>query len=69
MMAVLDRMPVDQIAVRAAALRLGPMLLSLLMFPFFAIGWTTAKGFLVIRWVIAAVMIGFEAGMKSSRAG
>lgn len=68
-MAVLDRMPVDQIAVRAAALRLGPMLLSLLMFPFFAVGWTAAKVFLAIRWVIAAVMIGFEAGMKSSRAG
>ena len=69
-MAVLDRVPVDRIAVQAAALRLGPLLLSLLMFPFFALGWTAAKGFLALRWVIAAVMVGFRAGMEaSSRAG
>ena len=68
-MAVLDRVPVDRIAVRAAALRLGPMLLSLLMLPFFAGGYTAAKVFLAVRWLIAAVMVGFEAGMKTSRAG
>ena len=68
-MAVLDRFPVDQIAVRAAALRLGPMLLSLLMLPFFSLGWVSAKGFLALRFMIAAVQVGFEAGMKSSRAG
>lgn len=68
-MAVLDRVPVDRIAVRAAALRLGPMLLSLLMLPFFVVGWSAAKGFLALRFVIAAVQVGFEAGMKSSRAG
>ena len=68
-MAVLDRLPVDRIAVRAAALRLGPLLLSLLMAPFFGIGWSAAKGFLALRFTIAAVQVGFEAGMKSSRAG
>ena len=68
-MAVLDRLPVDRIAVRAAALRLGPLFLSLLMLPFFVVGWTAAKGFLALRFTIAAVQVGFEAGMKSSRAG
>ena len=68
-MAVLDRVPVDRIAVKAAALRLGPLFLSLLMLPFFAIGWTAAKGFLALRFTVAAVQVGFEAGMKSSRAG
>jgi hypothetical protein len=68
--AVLDRVPVDRIAVQAAALRLGPMLLSLLMFPFFAVGWSAAKGFLALRYVLAAVIVGFKAGMEaSSRAG
>lgn len=69
-MAVLDRVPVDRIAVQAAALRLGPMLLSLLMLPFFVAGWSAAKGFLALRWVIAAVVVGFKAGMEAqSRAG
>lgn len=69
-MAVLDRVPVDRIAVQAAALRLGPVLLSLLMLPFFVAGWVAAKGYLGLRWVIAAVVVGFKAGMEaSSRAG
>ena len=69
-MAVLDRVPVDRIRVQAAALRLGPLLLSLLMAPFFVLGWSSAKVFLAFRWVIAAVMVGFRAGMEaSSRAG
>jgi hypothetical protein len=68
--AVLDRVvPVDRIAIQAAALRFGPLLLSLLMAPFFVLGWTAAKGFLALRFTIAAVQVGFEAGMKTSRAG
>lgn len=65
-MAVLD---LDRIGVQAAALRLGPLLLSLLMAPFFALGWSTAKVFLAVRFTIAAVQVGYQAGMKSSRAG
>lgn len=69
-MAVLDRVPVDRIAVEAAALRLGPLLLSLMMMPFFALGWTAAKGYLGTRYVLAAVIVGWRAGMEaSSRAG
>ena len=69
-MAVLDRVPVDRIAVQAAALRLGPLLLSLLMSPFFALGWTAAKGFLALRYVLAALIVGWKAGLEaSSRAG
>jgi hypothetical protein len=68
--AVLDRIPVDRIAVQAAALRLGPMLLSLVMAPFFVLGWVAAKVFLAVRFMIAAVMVGYQAGMKAeSRAG
>ena len=69
-MAVLDRVPVDRIAVTAAALRLGPLLLSVLMAPFFVLGWTSAKVFLAVRYVLAAVIVGWKAGMEaSSRAG
>ena len=69
-MAVLDRVPVDRIAVHAAALRLGPLLLSLIMSPFFALGFTAAKGFLALRYVLAAVIVGWKAGLEaSSRAG
>jgi hypothetical protein len=68
--AVLDRIPVDRIAVQATALRLGPLLLSLLMMPFFSLGWVAAKAYLAVRYVLAAVMVGFKAGMEaSSRAG
>lgn len=69
-MAVLDRVSVDRIAVQAAALRLWPLLLSLLMMPFFALGWITAKGYLGLRYVLAAVIVGFKAGLEAStRAG
>jgi hypothetical protein len=68
--AVLERIPVDRIAVQAAALRLGPLLLSLLMTPFFSLGWVAAKAYLAVRYVLAAVMVGFKAGLEaSSRAG
>lgn len=69
-MAVLDRVPVDRIAVQAAALRLGPLLLSLVMAPFFVLGWSAAKVFLAVRYVLAAVIVGWKAGLEaSSRAG
>ena len=69
-MAVLDRVPTERIRVQAAALRLAPLLLSLLMSPFFALGFTAAKGFLALRYVLAAVIVGWKAGMEaSSRAG
>jgi hypothetical protein len=68
--AVLERIPVDRIAVQAAALRLGPLLLSLLMMPFFSLGWVAAKGHLAVRYVLAAVVVGYKAGLEAnSRAG
>jgi len=68
--AVLDRIPVERIAVQAAALRLGPLLLSLLMMPFFSLGWVAAKGYLAVRYVLAAVTVGYRAGLETnSRAG
>lgn len=54
----------DRIALQANALRLLPALLSLLMAPFFALGWTVARLWLAFRWIIAAFMVGFQVGMK-----
>lgn len=69
-MAVLDRVPTDRIRVQAAALRLGPLLLSVLMAIPFALGWTAAKVFLAVRYVLAAVVVGWKTGLEaSSRAG
>ena len=69
-MAVLDRIPTGRIAAQAAALRLGPLLLSLLMAPLFALGWTAATGFLGLRYLLAAVMVGWKVRMEAqSRAG
>lgn len=53
----------DRIALQANALRLLPALLSALMAPFFALGWTVARLWLAFRWVIAATVVGFKVGM------
>lgn len=68
-MAVLDRVPVDRIALQASALRLLPMLLSLLMLPFFLLGWSAAKVQLGLRFTVAAVMVGYTSGLGKPRAG
>lgn len=54
----------DRIALQANALRLLPALLSVLMAPFFALGWSVARLWLAFRWVIAAFVVGFKTGMK-----
>lgn len=54
----------DRIALQAASLRLLPALLSLLMAPFFALGWSVARLWLAFRWIIAAFVVGFKVGMK-----
>jgi hypothetical protein len=59
----------DRIALQASTLRLLPMLLSLLMLPFFVLGWSAAKGLLALRFVIAAVVVGFKSGLGEPRAG
>jgi hypothetical protein len=67
---VLDRVPVDRISVQATALRLLPVLLSILMAPFFVLGWTAARLWLAVRWMIAAVVVGFKVGLEGgARAG
>jgi hypothetical protein len=53
----------DRIAPQVNALRLLPMLLSVLMAPFFALGWSVARLWLAFRWVIAAFVVGFKVGM------
>ena len=39
------------------------MVLSVLMAPFFALGWSVARLWLAFRWVIAAFVVGFKVGM------
>ena len=53
----------DRIALQAATLRLLPLLLSILMAPFFALGWSVARLWLAFRWVIAAFAVGFKVGL------
>ena len=53
----------DRIALQAASLRLLLVLLSVLMAPFFALGWCVARLWLAFRWVIAAFAVGFKVGM------
>jgi hypothetical protein len=53
----------DRIALQAASLRLLPALLSVLMAPFFALGWCVARLWLAFRWVIAAFAVGYKTGI------
>ncbi len=53
----------DRIALQAASLRLLPVLLSVLMAPFFALGWSIARLWLAFRWVIAAFVVGYKIGL------
>ena len=60
---VLDRVPVDQINERAAAMRPGRFALTLIAAPLIALGWLTAVGFAWAwkggRWVTAAFLVGW----------
>lgn len=73
-MAVLERIPVDRINERAAAIRLLPLLLSLLAVPFVGLGWlvfwvATSVG-VAVKWVSAAFLVGYDmAKAQRQRAG
>lgn len=61
---VLDRVPVDEITARAAMMRPGRFVLTLIAAPLFALGWACAIVFATAwkaaRWVAAAFMVGFS---------
>lgn len=65
-MAVIDQP--RRIAARAAQIRLLPLLLTLLAFPLAMLGRLAYGVVVAARWVVAAVVIGYEDAGKS-RAG
>lgn len=72
-MAVLERVPVDRISARAAQIQFLPLLLSLCALPFVALGWSLywvrAGVSASVRWVSAAVLVGYEMASERARAG
>ena len=73
--ATFDRIPVDEITARARQIRPGHILLTILGAVLIAVSWCVAKVLLLawfvlwgwIRWVIAALMVGWEAAAKSTK--
>lgn len=57
---------VDQVAERAAEIRVARIILSLIALPFFVIGFVIGVLWVAARWVFAAAMIGFEQVTASS---
>lgn len=61
--AILDRVPVDEITERAAAMRPGRFALTLAALPFLVLGWVCAIVFAVAwkagKWVTAAFLVGW----------
>lgn len=69
MTTITARIPVERIAERAAALDPVRLLLALLAAPFLLIGWVAGKTvsivWLVVSWMWAAVLVGWEQGRGS----
>jgi hypothetical protein len=72
---MLSRVPVDEIGARARQIRLGHILLTVLGAVLIGVSWCAAKVLLLAwfvlwgwaRWVIAALMVGWEAAAKSTK--
>lgn len=62
-MAVLDRVPVEDIRTRASEIDPAKLLLAFLALPFLVLGWLAAKVFTVLwtitSWSVAAVQVGW----------
>lgn len=63
-MAVLDRMPVEDISIRARDVRIGHVVLALLALVPFMLGWTAGKTVLAIAWLGLAVKAGWRDARK-----
>lgn len=59
-MTVLDRVPTDRIADRAAQVHIGKALLNLLLGVFWLIGWTGRKALLALGYIAGAVQVGWQ---------
>lgn len=70
---LIDRVPVDRITAEARNIHAGRALLTLVAAVLFAVGWITAKVFIVtwaaIAWGAAAVKIGWQDARRSSGSG
>lgn len=49
----------DRVATKAADVRVGRLLLSLLALPFYVLGFVIGVVWVAIRWIFAAVVVGF----------
>jgi len=72
---MLGRVPVDEISIRARQIKLGHILLTVFGAVLIAVSWCVAKVLLLAwfllwgwaKWVIAALMVGWEAAAKSTK--
>lgn len=58
---------VDRIRTEAASFDLARALVSLLLVPFFAVGWTLAKAWQVVGLVVGLALLAYKEGWHSSR--
>lgn len=68
-MAVLDLIPVNEVAARAAAINPVRVLLMIVALPLFIIGWlagwTVRLLWLVVSWSLAAAQVGWDRAQKT----
>jgi hypothetical protein len=69
-MAVLDRVPVDEITAQARQVHLGRALLTVFAAFFFAVGWLAGALFMSLAWSATAVKVGWlEARRRNVASG
>ena len=51
---------VDRVATKAVDVRVFKVLLTLIALPFYVLGFLAAVVWLVVRWCVAAVIVGFQ---------
>ena len=69
-MAVLDRVPVDEITERAQQVHFGRVLLTVFAALFYAIGWLAGAVFMALAWSGTAVKVGWlEARRRNAASG
>lgn len=69
---MLDRVPTEDIAARAAQVDPARLVLTLLALPLLALGWVAAQAWAVawavISWSVAAIQVGWSAARPGSEA-
>jgi len=57
---------IDRVATKATEVRVVSILLSLIALPFYVLGFVAAVVFVLVRWCVAAVLVGFSDAMSRS---